>query len=199
MRRITIAIIFTLIFIVSCDSGNNEENYCYILTSSNPCFDSNTGGSTTIVTDQTVEEVILDQKSMPGFQMSLDITNIIKKLAFINPTDERPDCPYEQSELVIKTQNDWNRFRASCFFSFFDLPDVDFENDMVLVSIQAFAEFGTAIEAVLEFDDSLSVVIQDDVSQIATPSPAFPINIMSVPRVDSPMNFIRVENDVTSF
>jgi len=68
-----------------------------------------------------------------------------------------------------------------------------------LVSIQAFAEFGTAIEAVLEFDDSLSVVIQDDVSQIATPSPAFPINIMSVPRVDSPMNFIRVENDVTSF
>jgi len=199
LRRITIAIIFTLIFIVSCDSGNNEENYCYILTSSNPCFDSNTGGSTTIVTDQTVEEVILDQKSMPGFQMSLDITNIIKKLAFINPTDERPDCPYEQSELVIKTQNDWNRFRASCFFSFFDLPDVDFENDMVLVSIQAFAEFGTAIEAVLEFDDSLSVVIQDDVSQIATPSPAFPINIMSVPRVDSPMNFIRVENDVTSF
>jgi len=199
LRRITIAIIFTLIFIVSCDSGNNEENYCYILTSSNPCFDSNTGGSTTIVTDQTVEEVILDQESMPGFQMSLDITNIIKKLAFINPTDERPDCPYEQSELVIKTQNDWNRFRASCFFSFFDLPDVDFENDMVLVSIQAFAEFGTAIEAVLEFDDSLSVVIQDDVSQIATPSPAFPINIMSVPRVDSPMNFIRVENDVTSF
>jgi hypothetical protein len=197
LRRITIAIIFTLIFIVSCDSGNNEENYCYILTSSNPCFDSNTGGSTTIVTDQTVEEVILDQESMPGFQMSLDITNIIKKLAFINPFDERPDCPYEQSELVIKTENDWNRFRASCFFSFFDLPDVDFENDMVLVSIQAFAEFGTAIEAVLEFDDSLSVVIQDDVSQIATPAPAFPINIVSVPRVDSPVNFIRVENDIT--
>ncbi len=128
--------------------------------------------------------------------MELEITNILETRAFVG-IQPPPDCPYEQSVLVIKTENDWNRFRNSCFFSFFDLPDVDFENNIVLVSMQAFPEFGTTIEAALVFDDKVSVVIEDDVSNISSPAPGFPINIVSVPRIDLPVDFIRVENDVT--
>ncbi len=99
--------------------------------------------------------------------------------------------------MVIKTTEDWNRFRNSCFFSFFELPNVDFSNNMVLVSTRDFAEFGTAIEAVLEFDTELVVVIRDDISDIPTPAPGFPFDIVSVPRRDLPVDFIRVENDIT--
>ncbi|TFG74292.1 MAG: hypothetical protein E4H21_11095 [Thermodesulfobacteriales bacterium] len=195
MRGIIVAIFFTVIFIVSCDGSNREENICYILTSSNPCFDPNTGGSTTIVTDQSLEEVISDLENMEGFIMELEITNILETRAFVG--EQPPDCPYEQSTLVIKTANDWNRFRNSCFFSFFDLPDVNFENEMVLVSTQEILGLGTKIEASLEFDDNLSVVIEDDVTDIPPPAPGFPINIVSVDRMDLPVDFFRVENDLT--
>ena len=179
-----------------CSDDSQKLNICYILTSSNPCFDPNIGGSTTIVTDQSVEVVIADLENMEGFIMELEITTILETRAFVG-IQPPPDCPYEQSVLVIKTENDWNRFRNSCFFSFFDLPDINFENEMVLVSTQEIVGLGTKIEACLEFDDNLSVVIEDDVTDIAPPAPGFPINIVSVPRIDLPVDFFRVENDLT--
>jgi len=127
--------------------------------------------------------------------MTLEVTIILQELAFLGP--QPPDCPFEQSALVIKTTNDWDRFRNSCFFSFFDLPDVNFENNMVFISTQEFGEFSTRVEAVLEFDDNISVVIEDDVTNIPPPMPAFPISIVSVARIDLPVDFFRVENDVT--
>jgi len=190
-----ILIITLPVMIISCDDSNQNVNTCYIETSSNPCFDPNTGGETTIITNQSVEEVVSDLENMEGFIMTLEVTIILQELAFLGP--QPPDCPFEQSALVIKTTNDWDRFRNSCFFSFFDLPDVNFENNMVFISTQEFGEFSTRVEAVLEFDDNISVVIEDDVTNIPPPMPAFPISIVSAARIDLPVDFFRVENDVT--
>lgn len=201
-KRLRVIISLTAIFLISlcsmagCDSGNNDnENFCYIESSSNPCFDPNEEGSTIYVTDQTVEEVILEQKGMEGFEDQLPVTNILEGVSVFGIPG--PDCPFEESELVIKTNNDWNRFRNSCFFSLFELPDVDFSSSMVLVSTQNFAEYGTKFTALLEFEDHLTAVIQDDVSGISPPSPGFPFNIVSVPQRDLTVDFIRVENDIT--
>lgn len=180
-----------------CNSGNNNSgsnnagNFCYIETSSNPCFDPNQGGSTTTVTDQTVDEVIKEQESMQGFQDQLTITNILEEIGFIGPP---PNCSFEQSELVIKTSNDWNQFRNSCFFSLFKLPDVDFSSSMVLVSNQEFAQFGTSIKAVLQFSDHLTAIIEDDVSGTPNPGPGFPFDIILIPTSNTPVDFIRVQN-----
>jgi hypothetical protein len=143
------------------------------------------------VTDETVEEVIADEEGMPGFEGELEIDNILNEVAILIPDD--PECPYEQSGLVINTTVDWNRFRNSCLFSLFNLPNVDFSENLVLVSKQNFAELGTTIEAVLEFDSKLVVVIEDVVSDIPTPAPGYPFSIVSIPRRDLPVDFIRVE------
>ena len=181
-----------------CGSGTNNPNTntCYLLSSSEPCFDPNSDGSTSTIIDQTVEEVISEQENMEGFQESLAITIIEEELAFIFPGTD-PGCPYEQSELVIKTANDWNRFRVSCFFSSVDLPVIDFQNNIVFVSTQQFAGFGTSTKAALVFDNKLVVIVEDEVSRIPTPAPAYPISIVSVPRVALAVDFIRVEKDVT--
>ncbi len=179
---------------LGCNDGNDNndaKNDCYLPTSSDPCFDPNAGGSTTVVTDRTVEEVIAEEEGMPGFEGELDIDDISHGTAIIEPGPH--DCPIEQSQLVIKTAQDWNRFRNSCFFSSFDLPDVDFDNNMVLVSTRDFAEFGTTIEAVLEFGAELVVVIEDKISDIPPPGPGYPYDIVSVPRSDLPVDFIGVE------
>jgi hypothetical protein len=192
MRKYLFAI--PLIFLMlGCNDSEDSQNFCYLLTASDPCYDANEGGSTEIVTDQTVNEVIAEEEGMPGFEGELEITVILNTIAFVFIDDPAPDCPYEQSELVIKTANDWNRFRNSCLFSFFELPNVDFSENMVLVSTQNFAEFGTTIEAVLEFDSELVVVIEDDVSDIPPSLPGFPFDIVSIPRRDLPVDFIRVE------
>lgn len=168
MKKYLIVIPFILLMI-GCNDENDSQNFCYILTSSDPCFDANAGGNTTVVTDQTTEEVIAEEEGMEGFAGGLDIDDILNEVAIFNP--DSTDCPFEQSQLIIKTTEDWNRFRNSCFFSFFELPNVNFSNNMVLVSTRDFAEFGTAIEAVLEFDTELVVVIRDDISDIPPPAP----------------------------
>jgi hypothetical protein len=192
MRKYLLAIPF-IFLMLGCNDSEDSQNFCYILTSSDPCFDANEGGSTEIVTDQTVEEVIADEEGMPGFEGELDITVILNTIAFVFIDDPAPDCPYEQSELVIKTANDWNRFRQSCFFSPLELSNVNFSENMVLVSTQDFAEFGTQTMAVLEFDDSLAAVIRDRVSEFPNTAPGFPLSIVSIPRSNLPVDFIRVE------
>jgi len=196
MKKVLFLVSVLFLFsITACDDNNQKLNTCYIETSSNPCFDSNIGGETITITDQSVEEVISDLENMEGFIMALETTIILQQLAFLGP--QPPDCPFEQSALVIKTTNDWDRFRNSCFFSFFELPDVNFENNTVFVSTQEFAELGTRVEAVLEFDNNISVVIEDDITNIPPPMPGFPISIVSVPRINLPADFFRVENDLT--
>lgn len=190
MRRYLIVIPFVL-FILGCNESGDSKNFCYLLTSSDPCFDENEGGSTTVVTDQTVEEVIADEEDMPGFEGELEVDEILNEIAILLPND--PECPYGQSGLVIKTTKDWNRFRNSCLFSLFELPDVDFSRNMVLVSTQNFGEFGTKVEAVLEFETGLAAVIRDDVSDFPSPAPGYPFDIVSIPRRDLPVDFIRVE------
>ncbi len=195
MRKYLLAIPF-IFLMLGCNDSEDSRNFCYLLSASDPCYDANEGGSTTIVTDQTVDEVIMEEEGMPGFDGELDITVLLNTIAFVFIDDPAPDCPYEQSELVIKTSNDWNRFRNSCFFSSFDLPDVDFSDSIVLVSTQDFAGFGTETMAVLEFDDSLAAVIRDRVSDFPNPAPGFPLSIVSIPRSDLPVDFIRVEVDI---
>lgn len=198
-RTAVLVIVLCGLFVVTgCDSDNDDvdaENFCYIESSSDPCFDPNTDGSTAIVTDQTVEEVITEQEGLEGFLEQLPVTNLLQGIGFVG--EPPPDCPFEQSELVIKTNDDWNRFRNSCFFSFFELPDVDFSTGMVLVSTEAFAQLGTSIVAALEFEDHLTAIIEDDITTIPPPAPGFPLNVISIPRRDLPVDFIRVENDVT--
>jgi len=192
------AILFSLFIVTGCDSsnhGSDAENFCYLESSSDPCFDPNADGSTVIVTDLTVDEVITEQEGMEGFEEQLPVTNILEEIGFVG--EPPPGCPFEQNEPVIKTNEDWERFRDSCFFSFFELPDVDFSSSMVLVSTQDFAQLGTSVEAVLVFEDHLTAVVQDNISTIPPPAPGYPFNIVSIPRRDLPVDFIRVENDVT--
>jgi hypothetical protein len=181
LRKYLLAIPF-IFLMLRCNDGEDYRNFCYLLTSSDPCFDANEVGSTTVVTDQTVEEVIADEEGMPGFDGELEIDNILNMVAILIPND--PECPYERSGLVINTTEDWNRFRQSCLFSLFDLPNVGFSENLLLVSTQNFAELGTTIEAVLEFDTKHVVVIEDVVSDIPTPAPGYPFDIVSIPRRD---------------
>jgi len=124
----------------------------------------------------------------------LEITDILTTAGFLG--EPPPDCPWEQSELVIKTTRDWNRFRQSCLFSFFELPDVDFSSSMVLVSTQDLADFDTIIMAVLEFEAELVAIIEDEVAELPSPAPAFRFSIASIPKRDLPLDFVRVERDI---
>ncbi|HWP90956.1 MAG TPA: hypothetical protein VNN20_01995 [Thermodesulfobacteriota bacterium] len=193
------------IFILSCnDDGGGTINICFSEMSSNPCFDLNVGGSTTTVTDQTVDEVISEQESRDDFVGELEITNIVMDRAFVGiPPDSLSDKCIEAwgvNQIVIKTEEDWDRFRDSCFFSVYSsetgtpLPDIDFSTQMVMVSMQDIDALGTEIEAVLEFDSELAVIVRDDESDPPPPAPGFPFHIVSVPRIDQPVDFIRVQN-----
>ena len=197
---LTLILLAVLFCSTACDSGNNgnnsEENFCYLKSSSDPCFDPNLGGATTTVTDQTVEEVIMEQENAEGF---IEQLTIVKIFGGFNPGILPPFCPFEQSELVIKTNSEWNRFRNSCFFSPFDLPGVDFTNNMVLVSNLRLAQFGTNIVAVLQFKDHLTAIIEDGIPTVPPPSPGFSYDLVSVPSRVMPVDFIRVEKEITPF
>lgn len=78
---------------------------------------------------------------------------------------------------------------------------MDFLNRIVIVSTQnAGSEdiFGveTEVSAVLDFDSKAVVIISDDESNLPLPCPGFyPLyDIVSVPREDLPVDFIRVKN-----
>lgn len=198
MLAITIMTLICILSIAGCSSGNNnngDENFCYLESSLNPCFDPNQDGTTAFVTDQTVMDVIEEQEAMEGFEEQLPLTNIFNAYKLGNFP---PLCPFEESELVIKTNNDWDRFRNSCFFSTHDLPELDFADEMVLVSIQEFGQLETMIVAVLEFHDHQTAIIED-INFPPPPSPGNSINIISLSRTDKPVDFIRIENDFSPF
>jgi hypothetical protein len=198
-------LISLVLFMLGCGDNNGETvNDCFSKTSSNPCFDPNTGGSTTTVTDKTTDQVIAEQESQSGFKDELPITSIVKTIAFVSTPPSLPSgCTWEENELVIRTQEDWNRFRDSCFFSAFSsrtgtaLPDIDFSTQMVLVSMQDMGGLGTEIVSVLEFNLDVVVVIRDDESSVPPPAIGFPFHIVSVTRRDLSVNFIRVKNVVS--
>lgn len=200
-----VILISLVIFALSCGNNSGETvNDCFSKTSSNPCFDPNTGGSTTTVTNKTTDEVIAEQESQGGFKGALSITTIVETIAFIGIPPSLPSgCTWGENELVIKNEQDWGRFRKSCFFSFFSsqtgtpLPDIDLSNQMVLVSMKDIDGLGTEIVSVLEFNSDLVVVIRDDESTIPPPALGFPFHIVSVSRKDLPVNFIRVKNIVS--
>ena len=185
----------------SCNGDGNGINICFSGMSSEPCFDSNEGGSTTVITGRTTEEVIAEQQGREDFIGELEITSIVRDRAFVGipsgSLDEECIDVWAESELVIKDEKDWDRFRDSCFFSLFDLPDVDFSNRIIIVSMQDIDGLGTEIEAVLEFDSEVVVVIRDDESDPPPPAPGFPFHIVSVSRVDLPFDFIRVKNVIS--
>lgn len=197
-------ILITVVLMGCNDDGGGTINICFSEMSSNPCFDPNVGGSTTIVTDQTVDEVIDEQESQDDFVGELEITNIVMDRAFVGipPDTLSGECigAWGENQIVIKTEEDWDRFRDSCFFSVYSsetdtpLPDIDFSLQMVIVSMQDIDGLGTEIEAVLEFDSELVAVIRDDESDPPPPAPGFPFHIVFLPRIDLPVDFIRVEN-----
>lgn len=197
---------FLLIAIYGCnDSGSNSidsTNRCFSITSDSPCFDQELTGSTSIIDDRSSDEVIAELENSPGFNDQLDVTEIARTIGysiFLPPLS--PDCRWEESGIVINTQDDWNRFRNNCFFkdNFFEFPDIDFTQDMVLVSYQNSAGFGTRIVAVLEFGSELLVVIEDRVSDVPAQSLGFPSYIGKVQKKDLVSNFIRVKDICSSF
>jgi len=190
----------------SCGGDNNGKslNICFSETSSNSCFDPNGGGSTTIANDQTTEEVVSEQKKRDDFVKELEIMNIVEDRPFVGvpPDILSAECTgaWGENAIVIKTEGDWDKFRDSCFFSVYSsetgtsLPDIDFSVQMVIVSMQDIDGLGTQIKAVLEFDSKLAAVIRDDKSDPPPPAPGFPFHIITVPRTDLPVDFIRVKS-----
>lgn len=192
MRKYILIIPFILLALGCNDGGGGDSrNFCYLLDSTDPCHDANEGGGTEIVTDQTVDEVIAEEEGMPGFEGELEIDDILNGGIIPFPGDTI--CPFEQSELVINTAEDWNRFRNSCVFGMEKIPDVDFSENMVLVTTRNIDGYNTLFETVLEFDNRLVAVIKDDVANMPTPAPGYRFDIVSIPRRDLPVDFIRVE------
>ncbi len=187
------------------DGGNNADqvtldNLCFLLTSDDPCFDPNEGSETRTVDDKNVEEVIAEEESKPNFVRQLEFSKILSTLGhsiFLPPL--REGCSWGDDGLVIKTSNDWDNYRNNCFFTdnLFGLEprDVDFSENMVVVSLKGFGSFGTQIVAVLEFENELLAVISDTLSNAPSPqAKSFGSFGVEVERKNLPVSFIRVED-----
>jgi hypothetical protein len=183
----------------SKDGGGDQDtlNRCFSDMSSNPCFDPNEGGSSSTVDDKTVDEVIEEQENRQDFLGQLDINEIVRTLGrSIFLPDLPAECMWEDSGLVIKTQEDWNRYRTNCYFqgNFFEPPDVNYVDNMVIISLNGFRGFGTEVVAVLEFDFELVAVITDTVSDASSSEAKFfGSSVVEVERKELPVSFIRVE------
>jgi len=194
-----------------CGSGGGSinvdqvtlDNLCFLLTSNDPCFDSNEGSETRMVDDKTVEEVIAEEEGKPTFIKQLEFSKILSTLgrSIFLPT-LREGCMWDDDGLVIKTTNDWDNYRNNCYFtdSFFDPPDVDFSESMVIVSLQNSQGFGTDILAVLEFEDELIAIISDRTSDVASQlAPGFGLFVIEIERQELPVSFIRIRDLCNSF
>lgn len=207
-------LIIPLVFISlygGCNDGNDSsgegvlENLCFQSTSDNPCFDSNVGGETTYVNDMNIEEVIFEERSKPGFIGEIEFTKIFstfKRSFFLPPV--REECIWEDSGLVIKNSQDWDKYRNNCYFTDHflipDVPDVDFLDKMLILSLKGGESFGTEILAVLEFENELVAVISDLVSDIpSSESGMFGTYIVELERKDLPVSFLRVGDVCNSY
>ncbi len=185
----------------SCGNGGGDQdtiNRCFSELSSNPCFDENEGGSTSSVNDRTIGEIIQEQENRPDFLRQLDFNEIVRTLGrSIFLPFLPPECRWEDSGLVIKTQHDWNRFRNSCFFkdNIFDIPDVNFSENMVIISLKGTRQFGTEVVTILEFGTELIAVITDTNSDLeSSEARFFGSSVVEVVKRDVPVSFIRVED-----
>ena len=186
------------------DGGNSIDsiNNCFSLTSSNPCFDRDAVGEISHVDDKSPDEVITEQEEDEDFIRQLNVMEIAKILfysVFLPPID--PECRWDESAIVINSDEDWNRFRENCFFidNLWDLPDIDFTKFMVLVSYQNHSGFGTQVDAVLEFGSRLVVVVEDRINDVPAQPPGFPSYIGRIRKIDKVSDVIRVETICNSF
>lgn len=207
IKNLAAIISFTLPLIIYSGCGDDGEdggsdsqiNTCFsvLQPEPEPCFDEDAVGMTSFVTDKTVEEVISEQEAMSGFVGELEFREIAREGFFAGPAlPEMIDClsVYAQSELVINDEGDWGMFRDSCWFSQFDLPDVDFSNEAVLAVIKDSIGFETDIVSVLEFSSRIVVIVRDrEFIELPPSIHAGPFHIVSIPNIDAPLVFIRVE------
>lgn len=197
-----LSIFFVFPLTLGCGgNGGVSLNKCYLSTSSDPCFESNST-NTEVRSNTTTNEVITGQKEMPSFMQEIPVTNILKDRPFSPTPEELPeDCrEWIENVIVITNPNDWERFRNSCFYSFFQLPEVNFSQDMIIVSMQAMSGLGTTVEAALDFNKEtggirLVIVITDEISPMPNPAPGFPFHIVSVPERGLPIDIIRVKEE----
>jgi hypothetical protein len=205
-QRLCLFVLISSAFLWSCGADHDGQsiNACFSAVSANPCSSLNVGGSTKIITGQATKDIIAEQKVRTDFVKELKVTNIARDRAFagVPPDSLSAECikAWGENAIVIKTMEDWERFRGSCFFSVYSsekgtsLPNIDFSGQMVIASMQSIDSLGTEIETVLEFGSGLTAVIRDDKSIIPPPAPGFPFHIVAVPKTDLPVDFIRVEN-----
>ncbi len=202
---LTVTIIFAILsFGCDGDGGNSTDslNDCFSLASSNPCFDRGAVGEISHVDDKSPDEVITEQEEDGDFIRQLNVKEIAKTLLysiFLPPID--PECRWDESAIVINSDEDWNRFRQNCFFidNLWNLPDIDFTKFMVLVSYQDHSGFGTQVDAVLEFGSRLVVVVEDRISDVPAQPPGFPSHIGRIRKSDKVADVIRVETICNSF
>jgi len=193
--------ILSVVVYLGCNSGgrNNRLNTCFSIEQAEPepCFDADAKGTTSVVIDKTVDEVIAEQEAMGGFIGELPFTEIIKEDFFSGPIPpELEDClsVYVESELVVNSEEDWDLFRESCWFSQFDLADVDFSAQSVLSVIQGSIGVETDIVAVLEFSSKIVVIVSDqEFSELPPSVHAGPFHIVFISNTDIPFDFIRVK------
>ncbi len=207
MRYVTIVItILCVILSFGCDGdgGNSTDsiNNCFSLTSSNPCFDRDAVGEISHVDDKSPDEVITEHEDDEDFIRQLNVKQIAKisiYSIFLPPLD--PECRWDESVIVINSDEDWNRFRQNCFFidNLWDLPDIDFTKFMVLVSYQDHSGFGTQVDSVLEFGSRLVLVVEDRISDVPAQPPGFPSYIGRIRKSDKVADVIRVETICNSF
>jgi hypothetical protein len=195
-----------LIVLSACDGGGGGSavslNKCFSIASSDPCFDGDAVGETNSIDDKSTDDVIEEEENEPGFIRQLNVKQVLRTFGysiFLPPLD--PECRWDESVIVVNTEEDWDRFQESCFYedNLYHQPDVDFTKFMLLVSYQDQSGFGTQIVAVLEFDSELVVVVEDRISDVPAQSLGFPSYIGRVKKTDKISNVIRVQSICNSF
>lgn len=177
-------------------------NKCFSITSPDPCFDGDAVGETNSINDKSTDEVIAEEENKQGFIRQLNVKQVLKTFGysvFLPPLD--PECVWDESVIVINSNEDWDRFRESCYYTdnLFNLPDVDFSKFTLIISYQDPSGFGTRIATVLEFDEELAVVIEDRISDVPAQSLGFPSYIGRIKKTDKISNVIRVQSICNSF
>lgn len=196
-----IKVVLTLVlfaFFFGCENGGendngNSINTCFSQASSDPCFDANTGGSVITVMDRSIEEVETELRDMDEFLGEPEMTNVFTDAIDFDGLDFECSSAFDQSALLIREEEDWNRLRDSCLFSRFTLPDIDFSDQMALVSIYLDRGFITDINSAFSLTTGTSVVVDIKLPEsILFFEFILSFHIVSVPKSSLPVDFIEV-------